>query len=439
MVDEHSPDEGVDRRWFLHRAALAAGAGVAVPLTGGVASARPVDGDPDRLFQDGRFAEAEAGYRHRLRGNPDDAHAAARIGYLALLANRFGDAERYLARAVRLDPADEFSLYQLADSFVRRDRLGEAAFWLRKTQNQTNHAMATLYERVQGRPWRVHGPHSTAVPLLGLDPLPHMRVSINGRPPKIFLLDTGATSAGFSVQVADEAGLEEISSSQGSADGQKFTMYHGIADSVRIGDIEVRNAPVHWNKAVRPALPDGTRPDGVIGTTHFYHFLTTVDYGHRRFVLRRKTRANLRAVRDQTKRAGGDVLPLWLAKDHFPLTLGSINGYGSRVATFDTGGPGRGLGMSVETAKRAGIPLGEPVELGNGRWGYVVAPETSGIGRAVRRRVKAWVEENPRVDDGMLFDTIANFTHEFFTPYAITLDFTGMNLFITGDSMRPDG
>ncbi|GAA0947910.1 aspartyl protease family protein [Nonomuraea longicatena] len=431
---------GLNRRRFL---GLAAGVGVALPLldTGGAHAASPSAGDPDKLFKDGHFKRAEHGYRRLLKENADNAHAAAQIGYIALLSNRFADAERFLRRAVALKPDDEFSLYQLADCFVRQDRLAAAVPWLRRrgelTGSQTDLAHAKLYETIQGTPWQVHGPQSTRIPFLGLEPLPHMEISVNGTAPRTFLLDTGATTAGLSMRLAKEAGLEVISESTGRADGQQFKMYYGIARSVRIGDLEVRNAPVHWNEADRPNLPDGTEAEGTIGTVHFYHFLTTMDYGHRQFVMRRRTAANRRAVRAEVARLKGETLPLWLAKDHFPCTLGSLDDFGPRVVTFDTGGPGRGIGTSVAFAERAGIEMGPP-EPWKGGVGHRIAPERLSLGRATRRRVTGWAEENPRVGAGMKFDTIANFTHDFFKPFAITFDYDDMNLYITGDSMDPD-
>ncbi|WP_207936447.1 aspartyl protease family protein [Actinomadura sp. KC216] len=441
-VHEEGITQGLERRKFLQRAGLAAAVGATLPLlgTGGASALAAVPssaGDPDKLFKDGHFKRAEQGYRRLLTKDADNAHAAAQIGYIALLSNRFADAERFLKRAVTLKPDDEFSLYQLADCYVRQDRLREAVPWLRKTENTTHAAYATLYEHIKGTPWRVDGPQSTRVPLLGIDPLPHLQVSINGRPPTTFLLDTGATTAGFSMDVAADAGLTAISESRAKIEDKEYVMYHGIAESVRVGDIEIRNAPVHWNDAVRPKLPDDSVPQGTLGTVLFYHFLTTMDYGHEQFVLRRKTEAGLRRFRAQAARLKGDVLPLWLAKDHFPCTLGSLNDFGPRVVTFDTGGPGRGIGTSIDFAERAGVELGEPEE-SRGGVRYPIAPERSSLGKATRRRVKGYANENPKVGAGMKFDTIANFTHEFFESFAITFDYTHMNLYITGDSMDPD-
>jgi hypothetical protein len=46
---------------------------------------------------------------------------------------------------------------------------------------------------------------------------------------------------------------------------------HGVADSVRIGQVELRNVPLTWPDQIRfPELPDGTLPAGVVGTDIFY-------------------------------------------------------------------------------------------------------------------------------------------------------------------------
>lgn len=101
MTSRHdSPTFG--RRVFLRGAALAGAAAATAPSLESAASAAATDPDPDpdQLFKRGEFAAAGRGYRHRLRDDPGNAHAAAQVGYIALLSNRFGVAESFLARDV---------------------------------------------------------------------------------------------------------------------------------------------------------------------------------------------------------------------------------------------------------------------------------------------------------------------------------------------------
>jgi tetratricopeptide (TPR) repeat protein len=104
----------VDRRELLRRGGLAIAAGAALPLLaaagpgGELLAAAASPGDPDQLFQAGSFDAADRGYARLLRRDRANAHALAQRGYIALLSNRFGEAERFLTRALQLAPDDTF-------------------------------------------------------------------------------------------------------------------------------------------------------------------------------------------------------------------------------------------------------------------------------------------------------------------------------------------
>jgi hypothetical protein len=89
----------------------------------------------------------------------------------------------------------------------------------------------------------------------------------------------------------------------------------------------------------------------------FYRFMTTLDYPGQELVLRRKTSTQLRSFRAEARRAGAEVLPLWLATDHLACTLGSLNEYGPRIVLLDTGGIGIGLVTTKQFAQLSGIEV----------------------------------------------------------------------------------
>ena len=441
---------GIDRRGFLRRVGLVASAGTAATLLGSgwtAASASPRRGptapslDPDQLFMDGHFGEADRGYARILRQDPGNAHAAAQIGYIAVLSNRFGRAERFLTEAARLAPDDTFSRQQLADCFVRQDQFARAASVLRQTGDQADAAAAEQYAAVAdaGTPYQVRGAAVTRLPFLGIDPYPYVEASLNGGPPKPFYLDTGSASPGFDLAVADELGLRAVASTTAHlAGGHTFTMFYGVLDSFRLGDIELRNIPVSWSDVTRPAPAEGPVPVGSFGTTLFYHFLTTMDYAGQGLVLRRKSEAARRTFRDTARRAGASVLPLWLAATHFPCTLGSLNSYGPKVVSVDTGGKGIGVGTTEAIAAQAGIAVDHdhPTTF-NGVEVYPIAPDEISLGHAVGRHVPG-VAGSVFQSDRFHFHTIANFTHEFFKPFAITFDFVDMRFYVQ-PATRPPG
>lgn len=402
----------MQRRTFLRQAGLAAAIPFAAPTALGE--------DPDQLFRDGWFAAADHGYARILRGDPRNVHSLAQCGYIALLGNRFKDAETHLSRAVQL--GDHPSRQWLAECLVRQDQHARAIPLLRGGGPRGD-AYAELYAHLEGPAWQVSG-GSSAVPFLAVDPVPSVMASVNGGPAKGFLLDTYST-LDLSPAAADEAGLTSVATITGVANNAPVVIHLGILESIRIGAFEVRNMPIQWTEGLRPPLPDGTQPAGVLGTTLFYHLLATMDYARQKLLLRRKSKCG----------QPGERLPLWLAGDHYPCTLGSLGDYGPRVVTLDTGGVGHGLDTTVEMADRAGIPVdyAHPVRPGL----YPVTPDRISLGRAVGYGVNGLASEGPAIGapgpsqaQMFGFTPIANFTHEFFKPYAITFDYTEMNVVI---------
>jgi hypothetical protein len=433
---EAAASRKVSRRTFLRTSGLTVGAAALLPLAGvgGEALARSLEAqaarpiaNPDELFRLGRFKEADRAYRRLLGHDPANAHVAGRIGYIALLSNHFEDAEGFLTRATELAPEDNFSKLQLADTFVRQDQLARAVPLLRGLDERSR-ALAEVYAGMTGTPYEVRGAAKTRLPFPSLDPLPHFDVSVNGGAAEPFLFDTGAT-IGLTSEIAQRAGLRAVASSTQFVNGRTIVMSHGVVDSLRFGDIELRNVPLTWGDLPPLPLPDGSLPSGVVGTDIFYRLLTTLDYAQQGLILRQKTRAQLREFRTEALRAHAEILPLWLATDHLACTLGSLNEYGPRVVLLDTGGVGIGLVTTEEFAQLSGIEADYANPLPGGFFS-VVADKMS-LGDAVRRHMPGVI--GPRLADQFTFEVIGGFTHEFYKPFAVTFDFVDMNLYITGD------
>lgn len=427
----------IDRRDFLRYGGTAAAVSAALPLLGSPAQAAPAPPattDPDQLFAAGQFAAATLGYSRELRQDPRNAHALARLGYISLLSNRFRPAEAFLTRALQLAPGDTFSRQQLADCYVRQDQFDSAVPLLRQTGNAGDAAAAAQYAALTGAPYQVTGPQSTRVPIVSIDPLPMIQASLNGGTPQLFYFDTGAETVSISQQLADELGLTAVASATGVAGGQQVTSYFGVLESLQIGEIEVQNLPVLWGAAHGPKPPSGPMPVGTIGTVLFYHFLTTLDYQGRGFVLRRKSGAGLRAFQAAASGQGYSPLPLWLAGGHFPCTLGSLNNFGPRVVTTDTGGPGIGIVCPAKVAQEAGIAVDyHHLVPYQSMMAPTISPARISLGSAVGRHVPGVVSSvlPGSGQNGFGFQTIGNFTHEFFKPFAVTFDYLRMNLYVT--------
>jgi len=287
------------------------GASAILPLVteGAARAAEAARADPDQLFEEGQFAAADRGYARLLEKDPDDAHAWAQRGYIALLSNRFRDTERFLGAALKLAPADTASMSRLADCYVRQDDFARAVPLIRASGDRIG---AIQYGVVTGKPYQTRGAGSTRLPFRTLDPLPSVDAAINGVTAP-FTLDTGATFT-FSAAMANAAGVKPLATAQMLSPDGPIPAYIGVIDSMRLGSIEVRNIPVLWSDVSFTAAPGDGQSVGVIGTTIFYHFQTTMDYAGRALILRRRGAA---------PPARTASTPMWLAPDHFIISRGA--------------------------------------------------------------------------------------------------------------------
>ncbi len=406
-----------------------AGAAATAPLLGepAMAQAGP-SGDADALFKAGKFDQAARAYEEILKQDPTNLHAGRRRGHIGLLGNKFPEAEKYLKLALTLAPSDQETNRLLGDCYVRQDKFPLAVpHW----QAAGEQAYAIWFAAFRGEPYQIHG-DIARVPWKQMDPAPLVEASLNGGPPKRFSFYTRVATVGMSARLAEEAGLRAVAAQKLDYLDPPRWMYFGVLDSLRLGGIEVRNVPVSWSDDDEPSRTGGP---GMFGTWLMYHFLTTIDYAGRSLILRRRTPETARKARADAERAGAEPLPLWLAREHLLYSRGSIAGSGPRVMGLNIGGLGEMVaGMSVETAERLRVrtDYDRPVDTSTGLLPatvYPCYPKEVRLGNATAK--EAYCLANPRqplAPHG--FDVLGHFSHSFYKPYNITLDFTDMNVYI---------
>jgi hypothetical protein len=408
--------EGMPRRGFL-RATL--GAATALPLLSGATGARADAAalDPDQLFADGWFAAADRGYAWLLAEDPQDAHAWAQRGYIALLSNRFGAAERFLAAALRLVPGDQASARRLADCYVRQDDFARAIPLFEQAGDRID---ATFYSAVTGPPYQMEGEPAARLPFQTLDPLPTVDGSVNGSPLR-FVLDTGATF-GLSAAAAAAAGVQPVATVMTEQPDGPAESYVGVVGSLVLGGIEIRNIPVMWNAGSLLDAPAGAA--GVLGTTIFYHFVTTMDYPGRALDLRQEAGA-------PTEGTTGRAAPMWLAPDHFIFSRGRIGGSQAGLVLLDTGGAGLGVVLTSDQAAEDDVAAdySDPGAY-LGVTGYPCEAGQVSLGRVTRRDIPGAVGPFPPPAD-FGFSDLGTLSHEFFRPLSVTFDFSKMAMDIT--------
>jgi hypothetical protein len=401
----------VSRRAVLRGAGMAAALSVVAPATAARA-ATAADPGADRLFADGYFAAADRAYATALGRDPADARAWAQRGYIALLSNRFAAAERFLSRAIKLDSSDTVSMTRLADCYVRQDDFAPAVRLLAEAGDRID---STLYSAVSGSPYLIAGADSGPVAFQTLDPLPSVTASVNGAAAP-FTLDTGATFT-FSAAMAAAAGISPVATVLVDHGHGPVTTYVGVVDSLRIGAVEIANVPVMWDDVSFAAAPGDGEPVGVIGTTIFYHFQTTMDYAGRALTLRRAATAPAPSL---------VTAPLWLAPDHFIFSWGRVGESVLGPVLIDTGGVG--LGAVLSTAQATAGRVVPDYAVPESDLGVTCYPCTAEVALGQVQRGVPGVVGPFTSTDGFGFNATGTLSHEFFKPSSITFDFRAMTV-----------
>jgi predicted aspartyl protease len=398
-----------------------------------------------RLFQAGKFSDAAKLYSKIVAQNPKDDSAILQLGRIALLSNRLDDAQKWLQKATTLKPGDADAKVMLSQVFYRRDDFQKAANALNGVDVSSNKMVTeqyptsnvAMFQSFKGQtPYEVHGGGTnTRVKFVKTDPLPIVNVRVNGGKEVTFFIDTGASVVTLDAEFAKELGVPQFGGVQGTFSGGQHTEVQiGRIESLGLGDLTVKNLPT----AILPLrqLSEGfgvKQIDGIIGTTLFYHFLTTMDYPLGELVLRRKDAKTL----EEFKKSPGKrvVVPIWMASDHFMVGWGRVETLPPSLLFVDTGLMGAGVKLAESVIKEAGIQLEENrAAQGAGGGGTLrIVPYTVhqvSLGDIKEENVQG-VYDGPFPFENMFGFHLAGMVgHEFFRPYAVTFDFQNMQIFL---------
>jgi predicted aspartyl protease len=385
----------------------------------------------DRLFEAGKFAEAQEAYAQLHREDPKDFHAILRLGALALFSNRLGEAEKFLQQALDLNPKDNVARRYLAEVYYRQDDFDRAAPILRELGQEAPAAKLASFHGQRAYDMQIPS-DGVRVPFVVTDPLPVVHARINGGEEVNFVIDTGAPEVQVDAEIARQTGLKEFGSTTGTfAGGRKAQVRHGRLDSLGLGGLVVKNIPVGIMdlSGLGKAMFGGRRIAGVIGTVLFYHFRTTLDYPGKQLIFRPRGGPASKSAPDEK------AVPFWMAGDHFVVAWGRVNDGAPVLLFVDTGLAGGGLDASESLIREAHITLDEAhASQGLGGGGMVrvvpfVVKELS-LGDIRRRNVQGLFSGPLPAEHSQGFHISGVISHGFFKPFALTFDFDQMKLFI---------
>jgi Aspartyl protease/Tetratricopeptide repeat len=411
-------------------------------------TAQPKESESDsagRLFQAGKFSEAGKLCSQIVARNPKDYSAILQLGRIALLSNRLDDAQKWLEKAITLQSENADPKVMLAEAFYRRDDFQKAATALNGIDVSSNKLIreqyptlnVPIFESFKGQtPYELKGNGtSTRVKFVKTDPLPVINLRVNGGKEVTFFIDTGGSEVTLDTDFAKELGVPQFGAVQGTFSGGQHTEVQlGRIESLTLGDWTVKNVPTAMLPLRQLSEGFGVKQiDGIIGTTLFYHFLTTMDYPHGELLLRRKTAETLKEfTQSPGKRV---VVPMWMASDHFMVGWGRVETLPPTLLFVDTGLMGAGVKLAESVITEAGIKLEENrAAEGAGGGGklkivpYVVHQVSFGD---IKEENVRGLYDGPFPWENMFGFHLAGMVgHDFFKPYAVTFDFQNMQIFL---------
>jgi hypothetical protein len=376
--------------------------------------------EADALFAQGRFEAALEAYSRAPDGG---AKALRRQGQIKLFANRWNDAEALLQKAMSLDPADKAAAAALGELESRRNRFAAATEWFAKAGRADAAAAHALFGA--DAPYRhAIGPAGAEIPFVQTDPLPTVVASVNGRE-GLFILDTGAGSVVLDPDFAAAAKVEiAASGSQGVfAGGKTAEVKSGKIAAFGLNGTEIAHVPaVLVPTAAFSAVTGGKPVAGVIGTGLFSRFHTTIDYPRGRLILR--------ATGSAPSTAASARIPFWHVGTHYLVSEGQLNAAEPQLFFIDTGLAGFAFTAPESTLRAAGIAI---PTLGADKGG--LGQSAAGAFPIASLRLGPHVRQNatglygpfpPQLEQGLGVRIGGLVSHQFFRPYAVTLDFKAM-------------
>lgn len=411
----------------------------------------------NRMYEEGKFSDAAGQYDELLIMNEKDSYVLERLGNLALYSNRSNEAADYFRKAMshkswseRIWPFSADIHYRTALAYYRKNDFAAAAEGFKKAagpfgaigEMKAFHRQMLLFKGKT--PYRTEGPEETVIPFEKTDPLPLIRVSVNGGAPELFLIDTGGGELILDEGYAQKVKAETVSSLKGGyAGNSKGTTKLGSVQSVKLGDFVMYDVPV-WTldlSAISAEILQSGEISGIVGTRVLMQFISTIDYRNGALVLRRNSDSSYSAYMKTLSTKPRKSIPFWLTDMHVMVTEGKINGQGPVLFFVDTGLAGKGFTATSDLLDRAGIiPDWSKAESGAAGGGEAestdITAKTLSIGSGENLiekhdisgcMIKGGV---PVLGSTLGFSIEGLVSHKFFRDSSLTFDYRAMRLII---------
>lgn len=284
----------------------------------------------------GNFSEARILLNNSAALNNKEPLAHAAMGTLLFYENRIDESISLLRRAVYLDDNEPDFIFTLAQVTARAERYKESASAYQRFLQIAPNNDEERRERIKGlirfleflgnktSLYDLAGEIETSVPIKLINNRPVVQLRLKKDSELLnFVLDTGSGISVISNKTAKRLKIKPITKggvARALGGNGKFEIVYGFVDTVRIGDVRVRNVPIY----IREFHNTNEQIDGYIGISLISKYVTTVDYGNNAFKLIRKDEYRKReTLTDET----GMTVPLRLTSSGFLSGQVKLDGF----------------------------------------------------------------------------------------------------------------
>jgi len=295
------------------------------------------------LLDCGEFFKAQALFERAAKRDADQPDVHLGLGELAAGRLRLDEASGHLAKAVSSSSFKLRAFQSYAKCLHDLDRHSEAKTVLEQALTEVDQIpereKARILNSIQifaalGNTRLYQIPDSFKTTSVGFSTHENniiIPAELNGRESVTFQLDTGMPGGlAISRALAEKLGLKVIGEEVGGNVAQEFTMKVGLIDSLRVGDLVVRNVLVHFMP--EPKFVGGS--DGNLGKAIFQKTNMSIDYPQSRLFLFNREEPGLQMKRMDTGKVS-KAIPFW-NKTHI-IVFASINDREPTPLMFDTG------------------------------------------------------------------------------------------------------
>jgi len=295
----------------------------------------------------------------------------------------------------------------------------------------------TFMKRFEGEPYQVEWgalEKTAQLPIINdftpAGALPLMKLEINGHSVK-FILDTGGDRLYIDENVAEIIGIRSVASRRvryAYTQGKYVDEPLGVAETVNMGDVTLKNVPVivaKWK-----AMVGEDHSDGVLTTQILKQFFSTVDYKQRRMIFRDRSDTGRSQLISSYDNSEVHKVPFFMIGTHLMFAKGSLNGHNGMNIFVDSGfGASMPIVILDETVDYLGLERNEI----DGMKYYWSPINSHGIGSLIRGATQALgnvlVEEDSYWRHGFVFDALIS--HQYLRHLdSWTIDFDEMTYYL---------